>query len=151
MRKLKESLTSVFKNKHVCYIVNERFINIPVGISVPMYESLITDISNMIVPMAASKEASTIDYWLFLTKIYAEVSRKDNRKTVELIYSNPEEEIFEEFAEFKFEIPYGSKASKSTAGNWSKNDATLEPILKVLLVPKPKVNDALSKIKSLIK
>ena len=118
-----------------------------------MFESLLADISNIIVPTASNKEAvnSTVDYWLFLSKVYAEATRKNNRKTVETIYANPEEEIFEEFSEFKFEIPYGSKASKSTSGNWSKTDATLEPTLKVLLVPKLKINDALKKVKSFIK
>jgi len=152
IKTLKENLAEIFKSKHIHYIINERFINVPVDISVPMYESLMADISNIIVPTASNKESanSNVDYWLFLAKIYSEATRKNNHKTIEMIYANPEEEIFEQFSEFKFEIPYGNKASKSTAGNWSKGDATLEATLKVLLVPKLKINDALKKIKSLI-
>jgi protein BCP1 len=155
MKNIKQQLTTLFKEKRVCYILNERFINVPVDISVPMYESLLADINNVIVPMASSKEAaanaknSSMDYWLFLTKIYTEQTRKNNRKMIETIYANPEEETFEEFSELKFEIPYGNKASKSTSGDWSKNE--LEPTLKVLLVPKLRINDALTKIKSLLK
>ena len=155
MKNLKQQLTTLFKEKRVCYILNERFINVPVDISVPMYESLLADINNVIVPMASSKEAaanaknSSMDYWLFFAKIYTEQTRKNNRKMVETIYANPEEETFEEFSELKFEIPYGSKAPKSTSGDWSKNE--LEPTLKVLLVPKNRINDALTKIKSLLK
>ena len=155
MGELKQNLATLFKEKRLCWIINERFINVPVDISVPMYESLISDINNSIVPMASNKEAaanaknSSVDYWLFLAKIYTEQTRKNNRKTVEMIYANPEEETFEEFSELKFEIPYGNKAPKSTSGDWSKNE--LEPLLRVFFVPKSKINDALSKIKSLLK
>ena len=155
IKSLKQNLTSLFKEKRMCWIINERFINVPVDISVPMYESLLADLNNAIVPMASSKEAaantknSSIDYWLFLAKIYSEQTRKNNRKTIEMIYANPEEETFEEFSELKFEIPYGNKAPKSTSGDWSKSE--LEPLLRVFIVPKNKINDALSKIKSLLK
>ena len=160
--KVSEKLSSILKTKRVSYIVNERFINVPPGISIPMFESLLSDLNggggdgeNA----TASKEVKlNSDYWLFISKLYNECedsvhgksSKKPSNAAQQVIYANPEEEVFEEFSELKFEISYGDRASKSSAGNWSANDPDLLPILNVLLVPCDKVQTVLNKVKSLI-
>ena len=163
--KVTEKLSSILKTKRVSYIVNERFINVPPGISIPMFESLLSDLSgggdggSGGEKATASKEVKlNSDYWLFISKLYNECedsvhgksSKKPSNAAQQVIYANPEEEIFEEFSELKFEISYGDRASKSSAGNWSANDPDLLPILNVLLVPCDKVQTVLNKVKSLI-
>lgn len=157
--RVSEKLSTILKSKRVSYVVNERFINVPPGISIPMFESLLSDLSG-------GKEAEVkpvdSDYWLFISKLYNECEdsvhgkssksskSKAQQQQEQVIYANPEEEVFEEFSELKFEISYGDRASKSSAGNWSANDPDLLPILNVLLVPCDKVQTVLNKVKSLI-
>ncbi|CAF0732019.1 unnamed protein product [Brachionus calyciflorus] len=135
--------------KNASYIVNERFLNIPPGISVPMFESLLEDVKNLSEDSANKKT----DYWLFLARVFVEDRPKGKSSSKlnapEIEYSNPEEEIFEEFSEFKFDISYGQIVPKATG--WSKDDSSLTPCLRLLVLNKNKVNDALEKIKNLIK
>jgi hypothetical protein len=133
-----DELTQLLNNNKISYIVSERFINTPPAISVPMFESLLKDID---------ETKLEYDYWLFLSKIYDESNSNGNcSSTLESsskMYSNPEEEVFEEMSEFKFEISYSNKASKNS------DEPNL--ILSCFLLPKNKINDAITKIKSLIK
>lgn len=133
------------------YIVNERFLNIPPGISVPMFESLLEDVQKLSDDSANKKS----EYWLFLSRIFSEEKNKAKNSSKlnapETQYANPEEEIFEEFSEFKFDVSYGHKVSKATGGKWSKDDPSLIPSLKLFIIDKNKVKDALEKIKTLIK
>ncbi|RNA30303.1 nucleolar complex 3 -like protein, partial [Brachionus plicatilis] len=109
------------------YIVNERFLNIPPGISVPMFESLLDDVQKLGEDSANKKS----EYWMFLSRVFTEEVNKAKHSSKlnapETQYANPEEEIFEEFSEFKFDISYGQKMSKATGGKWSKDDPSLTP------------------------
>lgn len=133
------------------YIVNERFLNIPPGISIPMFESLLDDVQKLSEDSANKKS----EYWLFLARIFTEEANKAKHSSKlnapETQYANPEEEIFEQFSELKYDISYGQKTSKATGGKWSKDDPALTPSLRVLIINKNKVKDALEKIKNLIK
>ena len=40
-----KKLTDLFNDKKISYIINERFLNIPPAISIPMYESLLKDLN----------------------------------------------------------------------------------------------------------
>jgi protein BCP1 len=82
-------LNDLLASNKVAYVINERFINIPPAISVPMYESLIKDLS---------ENKTEFDYWFFLAKIFSSDGSDDK------IYANPEEQVFEEFAECRFEV-----------------------------------------------
>ena len=159
LNKTTEKLASMLKSKRVSYVINERFINVPPGISIPMFESLLSDLNggaDSAEPTASKELKLNSDYWLFISKLYNEcedsVHGKSSKKPPQqqVIYANPEEEVFEEFSELKFEISYGDRASKSSAGNWSASDPDLLPTLNVLLVPCDKVQTVLNKVKSLI-
>lgn len=151
--KLKDKLNGLLKNNQVSYIINERYINVPAGISVPMYESLLKDLNKAKENDQAAKVDDDSGYWLFLIKMFLETTtaKSSKKATTEKVYSNPEEETFEEFAELKFDLSTDSKAAKNGTGGWSSTDESLRPVLSCMLVPKNKVNDALAKIKSLIK
>ena len=133
--KQSDNLNKLLNNNKISYIVSERFINIPPAISVPMFESLLKDLD---------QTKLEYDYWLFISKIYDETNANgSSSSTSSKIYSNAEEEVFEELSELKFEIPYCNKASKS------EDEKNL--IFSCFLLPKNKINDAITKIKSLIK
>lgn len=82
------------------------------------------------------REPKDFDYWLFVAKVCHQRTRDG---TMEKIYVNPEEEIFEESSEIKFELN-DPKLASATGNN------TFRIALDVFLVPTPKIDDVLKKI-----
>ena len=145
-----DKLAELLDSNQVAYVINERYVNIPPAISVPMFESLMIDLDKL----SAEHEIKKARYWLFLSKYFiqdATEAKSSKASTATNIYSNPEEEVFEEFSEHKFEISYAGKLSNATNGKWSDSDAILQPNLKGFLVPSSKIREAIEKVKELLK
>lgn len=142
---LSTRLGELFQSKRCLYVVNERYVNIPPGISIPMFEDLLKDIDSSAGDESQSS-ASTLknfDYWVFLAKYYVDDDDTSNRS--EKIYANAEEEVFDEFSEIKYELKASGPKGASSSG-----DDSLKSHLKVLIIHKDKINDALQKVKSLL-
>lgn len=79
------------------FVVNERFVNIPAQISVPMLDNLCKEINRAV----EKNKPYKFGYFVMLLKFY----RKEGA-TSEDIYSNPEEEHFlkESLANFEFSV-----------------------------------------------
>lgn len=144
-KNLTAQLSQLFKEKKVSFVVNERFINIPPAISVPMFESLLKDLEQI----KSNENNFTSDYWLFLSKRF-QSDGAESENDSNLIYSNPEEEVFEQFSEFKFEITHGKQTPKGTNGKWSNKDPQLSTVTNCLVVSFNKIKDCIEKIKTLI-
>jgi len=129
-----------FKTNSISYVVNERYINIPPNISLPMLESLVNDLKALNEAKTDEDKVADPDYWLFVVKHYVQAAGSDGCTK---IYANPEEEVFEEFAEFKFELT-NSKQKNAF-------DADTTPVVSVALVPYGNVPKCIDKIKTLIK
>lgn len=120
-KKLTEKLKEFLNTKKIAYIINERYVNIPPAISVPMFESLLSDLESLSVEENSSKNA---DYWLFLSKYFVESheagsSAKSSKKVEESsnIYSNPEEEIFDSLANSNSMFPMLEKSRNRPVAN----------------------------------
>ena len=129
-----------FKTNSISYVINERYINIPPNISLPMLESLVKDLKALNEAKADEDKVADPDYWLFIVKHYSQASGSDGCTK---IYANPEEEVFEEFCEFKYEL------TNSKQKNAFDTDTT--PVVNVVLVPYSNVPKCIDKIKTLIK
>jgi len=147
-KNLYEKIAEIFREKRVVYCVNERFVNIPPAISVPMFESLLTDLETA----KANKNENDFesDYWLFLSKHFetdlcGETNGSASNSDSDLIYSNAEEQVFEEFSELKFEISCGKSTPKG-----SNKDAQMNSVTNCLFLPVNKIKDCIEKIKSLL-
>lgn len=127
----------ILRTKKISYLVNERYMNIPPAISVPMFESLVKDIES---ENKDENNNANSDYWMLLTKHYAEKTDTETN----LIYNNAEEQTLEEFSDLKFEIRSGAK---KTHRNEFNNDMT--QVINVVLVPFENVGKCIEKIKEL--
>jgi protein BCP1 len=122
-------LENVFDKKNIAYLVNERYVNIPPQISIPMVESLLKDLD-----ADKNKPDQSPTHWLILAKSF-----DNNESDSERIYLNAEEETFKEMADACFVI------------DTVKDNDGSNVYLEVMFLPVNKINTALEKIKQLIK
>jgi protein BCP1 len=134
---------NIFETLKIGYLVNERYINIPSEISVPMYESLFKDLDdenddspcNTATSSSASSN-SEFDYIMVLSKSF----EPDSGSNRERDYANNEEEVLKEFCDYIFELKYPKL-----------KDSQFNFFLEVLFLSRAKLSEALTKIKSLVK
>ncbi|XP_046829960.1 protein BCCIP homolog [Vespa crabro] len=120
-------------------LINERFINIPAQISVPLFENLISEMkraSNRQMPFNFS-------YYILICKLYKmedkrsgtkkKNKKKNNSETPTIIWSNPEEEIFAEKALISFEFSVENESDSGLSGTWTETDDEMKPYRRVLL------------------
>uniref|UniRef100_A0A1I8QD30 Protein BCCIP homolog n=1 Tax=Stomoxys calcitrans TaxID=35570 RepID=A0A1I8QD30_STOCA len=109
------------------YLINERFINIPAQISVPLLENLYKEIN------AAKQKGMPFNfvYFLMVIKFYRKEAKKG--KPREDTYTNAEEELIAEKAVNSFEYSVADECDMGMSGDWLEGDATLTPFRKVVL------------------
>ncbi|CAG0880155.1 unnamed protein product [Darwinula stevensoni] len=136
---LKKSLSN--EAAPVGWIINERFINIPAQISVPFFESLMKELQNA----KSRKLLSSFAYYLFICKLYKQnlttgMSKKQKKtkaqgEPVNLVWSNPEEEIIHSYAVGSFDYSVETEKDSALQGKWSEDDDELIPLRRLLLLP----------------
>lgn len=132
------------EQKTVGLLVNERFVNIPPQIAVPMLESLQKEVQRA----ATKREGFRFDNYIMIVKLYQTDGKKTNKK--EDIYSNGEEEVICEQASANFSFCVQNESDTALAGNWRESDSTLIPYRKVLLVDANQLDSIIHSIKQLI-
>uniref|UniRef100_A0A2M3Z762 Protein BCCIP homolog n=1 Tax=Anopheles braziliensis TaxID=58242 RepID=A0A2M3Z762_9DIPT len=142
IQQFREALES--GNKTTGLLINERFINIPAAVSVPMCENLLNEMER-----ARSKGMPySFDYYLMFVKYYQQAASGD--KPAEVIYSNDEEEYFIKESLASFDYSVQKETTTALAGHWQKKDEELQPFRKVLLIEAAKLPGIISTIKNLV-
>ncbi|XP_017035584.1 protein BCCIP homolog [Drosophila kikkawai] len=108
------------------FLVNERFINIPAQISVPLLQNLQQEIE----AAKAKKMKFDFDTLLLLVKFYRKEAKKG--KPAEDNYTNAEDELLSERAKFSFEYSVASETDSGMSGDWLEGDAVMTPYRKLL-------------------
>lgn len=139
-------------------LINERFVNIPAQISIPLLENLISEMRR-----ATSKRMPfEFTHFIMICKLYKtaeqELSSKKNKnkrrnanEEPEIFWSNPEEEIFAEEAAFSFEFSVELDTDSGLSGSWTESDKEMTPYRRVLLLEASKLQSVVDKIKDNIK
>lgn len=110
------------------FLVNERYINIPSQISVPMLENLCKEIKR-----AADKNMPyNFSYYVMILKFHRKEAKKG--KPAEDQFSNPEEELFLQESLASFEYSVASEADMGLTGKWREDDEQLMPFRKVIVI-----------------
>lgn len=135
-------------------LINERFVNIPAKISVPLFENLISEIKR-----AKNKEMPfKFTHYILICKLYKSEDkkvgkqRKHKNKNVSsepsILWSNPEEEIFAEEATASFEFSVEEEADTGLSGTWTETDDNMVPYRRVLLFEASKLESIFEKIRN---
>lgn len=133
-------------SNRVGFLINERFVNIPPEISVPLLENLNKEVNRA----AVKKDKFKFTHYVMLVKFHRKDAKKSKDKTSEDIYSNGEEEILCEQCDASFEYSVQSEADSALSGNWLEGDSALIPHRKVVLFESHKLLPIIESIKSVI-
>lgn len=132
--------------KQTGLLINERFINIPAQIAVPLLENLHKEIGKA----AVKKEKFRFNNYIMLVKFNRKKSKGKQKNQDEDIFSNEEEEILEEYSDANFEYSAERESDSTLAGNWTESDSTLVPHRKVVIFDSTKLPFVIDAIKELI-
>jgi len=135
-------------------LINERFVNIPAKISVPLLENLISEVKRA----NNKKMPFNFSYYILICKLYKSEDKKGEKKSKykiknksdepSIIWSNPEEEIFAEEATVSFEFSVGKEADSGLSGTWTETDDEMVPYRRVLLFEASKLQSIFEKIRN---
>lgn len=126
LKLLRDILTNDARNTG--FLINERYINIPPLISVPMLENLCKEIKR------AKEKNLPFDfgYLVMILKFHRKEAKKG--KPVEDIYSNSEEELFVQESLASFEYSVLAESDTGLSGKWREDDEELTPFRKVVVL-----------------
>lgn len=110
------------------FLINERFINIPTQICVPLMENLMKEIRRA----SEKKMPYNFDYVVMIVKIQRSEAKKG--KPSEDFYSNAEEEYFVQESLASFEYCVKSEIDNGMTGKWRESDALTTPFRKVIIL-----------------
>ncbi|KAJ8686212.1 hypothetical protein QAD02_022006 [Eretmocerus hayati] len=135
-------------------LINERFVNIPPLISVPLLENLASEIKRAI----SKNMAFNFTHLLLICKLYKtsednqkkKGKRKSNTEESNLLWSNPEEELFADEAICSFEFSVEKQTDNGLSGSWTEDDFEMVPYRKVMLFESSKLEQMIDKIKTQI-
>lgn len=131
-------------------IINERFVNIPADISIPLLENLISDMKRA----SKKKMPYEFQYYILISKLYkmkpkiGKKNKKNNEEEPELFWSNQEEEIFSDDAMCTFE--FSVDKDNGLSGTWTEDDAEMTPFRRVMFFEASKLPKLVEKVKTML-
>ncbi|XP_044018676.1 protein BCCIP homolog isoform X2 [Aphidius gifuensis] len=135
-------------------IINERFVNIPADISIPLLENLIADMERA----CKKKMPYEFQYYVLISKLYKmkiQAGKKANKKKgnteePEVFWSNQEEEIFADDAMCTFEFSVDKETDSGLSGAWAEDDTEMTPFRRVMLFEAAKLPKLIEKVKTML-
>ncbi|XP_036322917.1 protein BCCIP homolog [Rhagoletis pomonella] len=132
------------EGRPVGFLINERFINIPAQISVPLLENLHKEV------LAAKQKGMKFNfsYYLMIVKLYRKEARKG--KPTEDTFTNAEEEVICSKAVNSFEFSVVDECDVGMSGDWLEGDATLTPYRKIILFDAKQLPELIDDVRNFI-
>ncbi|XP_037091416.1 protein BCCIP homolog [Pollicipes pollicipes] len=129
--------------EHTGLIINERFVNIPIQICMPLLTMLRDEIE-----AAAKKMPYNFTHYIVIAKVHRAKSKKKAKvHDAKTIWVNGEEELLDKAAECSFEFSVASETDTAVDGGWTDRDTLLTPYRRVLLLPAGALSEALEQIR----
>jgi protein BCP1 len=131
-------------SKPVALLINERFVNIPAQIAIPMMENLQKEIKRA----DDKKMPYNFGYYIMVVKFYRKEAKK--KKPAETLYTNHEEEIICEKSLASFEFSVANEADSGMTGNWLEDDSCLVPYRRIIVFDGKNLPDIVSSVKAFV-
>ncbi|KAG5670520.1 hypothetical protein PVAND_000778 [Polypedilum vanderplanki] len=126
------------------FVINERYVNIPVQISVPMLENLCKEVKRAV----DKNKPYNFSYYIMILKFHRREAAKGHSQ--EDFYSNQEEELFLKESLANFEYSVKNEADSGLDGKWKEEDEELTPYRKVVIIDGKKFPQIVESINSYI-
>lgn len=143
-KKDKESkiLEDLFQDnqKKIGFLINERYVNIPPQVSVPLLENLQKEMKRAV----DKKKDFKFDVYFLIIKYHRNPTNEG--KVGEEFLVNLEEELFEKHALLKYDFSVASESDTGLTGKWKEGDAQLEPMRRVVAIEANKLNEIIQSI-----
>merc|ERR1719391_539117 len=135
------------KEKHIGWLLNERFVNIPAQISLPLYDSLRDEMHSA----CAKGQKFKFDYFLLLSKAL-KVKGTKKKEQEELIFTNGEEELFQEESAFSFSFSVADQQADAETIPEAGNDGetSYESWRVVMIIPAEKMEVVAKKMTDIL-
>jgi len=150
-QQLEDVLSST--DDHCGWLVNERFVNIPLPICVPLLTALRDEIEEAVQKQMPYK----FSHFLLISKLHKSDRKKakgkkgqEAAKKQEVTWVNGEEEILDKAAECSFEFSVAAETDTAVDGAWTDRDTRLIPFRRVMLLPVAALLPALEEIRSAV-
>lgn len=132
--------------KQTGLLINERFINIPAQISIPLLENLRKEMAEA----AIKKEKFRFSQYMMIVKFNRKKGKGRQKDQTEDIYTNEEEDVLDEYADASFEYSAERETDSTLSGNWAESDTALVPFRKVVIFDATKLPFVIDAIKALV-
>ncbi|XP_060528967.1 protein BCCIP homolog [Cylas formicarius] len=142
-KEIQETVKTILNQSlKVCFLINERFVNIPAKISAVMLSSLYNELQRI-----TKKDPSyNFQYFVMICK----TCRPKGDKEGEEIYSNDEEQIFTKSAEITFDFSVETESDIGLGGRWLSEDKQMVPYRRVVIFKGDKLKSIINEITVLV-
>jgi len=128
-------------NKPVGFLINERFINIPAQITVPLWETLVTE-------MRKARDRNLpfeFGHYIMICKLYkTKTETADSQQAV--VFSNPEEELIVAESELCIDYEVTGDVDSESTGNWT-DGVDMAPWRRIVVFRAEKLEDMINEVK----
>ncbi|KAL3863580.1 hypothetical protein ACJMK2_005331 [Sinanodonta woodiana] len=128
------------QDKQIGFLINERFINLPPNLAVPIFESLVKEMEKA----RQKKMKYDFNYYLMLCKSLKMTTDAGTQQDV--FFINSEEEIFRDASELNFSYSVADEKAAVGKGGWSSEE-DMDSFRTVLLIPAEKLDNIIQRIK----
>merc|ERR1711934_1241723 len=131
-------------NRNVGFLINERFINIPAQITVPLWETLVTEMRK-----ARDRNLPNLPFefghYIMICKLYKTKTESPNSSQA-VVFSNPEEELIVAESELCIDYEVSGDADNETSGNWT-DGVDMSPWRRIVVFRAEKLQDIIGEVK----
>merc|ERR1712059_149349 len=132
--------TSIFREKRVGYLANERFINIPPHVAVPLHKTWGDEVE----AFNKKNNGSEFDFILLIVKSLEsstenmneerEPKKKKKKENKALEFINFEDRLFHEAADISFSFNVSDTTGLASTGRWDHKDKPMKSLRTVVLL-----------------
>lgn len=150
--RIQNFVKKILDTDNVALLINERFVNIPAQISVPLLQGLNKEIQSA----KAKQMPYDFQYYILISKLYKTDGSSKKKKSKsgqtepDIIFSNAEEEVFDQEADLKFEFSVKDDTDSGLVGGWLEDDTTMTPYRRVMIISANKMDVIINKINSFV-
>jgi len=139
-RQVLKYVTDLLDNNNVGFLLNERFINIPAQITVPLWETLLTE-------MRKAKDRNLpfdFGHYIMICKLF-KTKTENSQDNQAVVFSNPEEELIVSESELCIDYDVSNETDNDSGGNWT-DGVEMNPWRRIVVFRAEKLEEIIRKV-----